>query len=271
MPRENFDVEVPDGTHLGFSRDTDGAYRAHLFDDDTNELVGHAELFEPERHHAGSQANPDPVYIYVTENGASDGRAQERTKAEDLLGNLIVLGVLVAFEKATPHVKKWWSNRARPALKSAWQKVAKHRPRRNQIVAPETPTSTEEASNHAGDDVIPALEAYRASMSSAEARDRFVAALMAKMFSEEQVRILRDARIEAGDRRMNLESAAETVTAEQVEQSIRSMLEANPTLLNAENLAQLGQILGIGRSDGAYVPVRRQQITEALQLTDGKD
>lgn len=48
MAKKRFDVEVPDGQHLGFSRDTDGAYRAHLFDDETNDLVGHAELFEPE-------------------------------------------------------------------------------------------------------------------------------------------------------------------------------------------------------------------------------
>ena len=46
MAMKRFDVEVPDGQHLGYSRGTDGAFRAHLFRDDTNGLAGHAELFE---------------------------------------------------------------------------------------------------------------------------------------------------------------------------------------------------------------------------------
>lgn len=39
------EAEVPDGAHLDFSRDTDGAYRGTLRDDN-NKLIGHAELFE---------------------------------------------------------------------------------------------------------------------------------------------------------------------------------------------------------------------------------
>ena len=42
------------------------------------------------------------------------------------------------------------------------------------------------------------------------------------------------------------------------------MLEANPSLLNEEILTELGKILWIGRADGEYVPMRREQINEAL-------
>jgi hypothetical protein len=54
VARKRFDVEVPDGQHLGFSRDTVGARRAHLFDDENNDLVGHAELFAPDEDESSS-------------------------------------------------------------------------------------------------------------------------------------------------------------------------------------------------------------------------
>jgi hypothetical protein len=60
VAKKRFDVEVPDGQHLGVSRGTDGAYRAHLFHDDTNELVGHAELFEVDEDEADPSGNGYP-------------------------------------------------------------------------------------------------------------------------------------------------------------------------------------------------------------------
>jgi hypothetical protein len=108
-------------------------------------------------------------------------------------------------------------------------------------------------------------------MSSAEARDRFVAALLARLFSDEQLRILREARVEYGDGPHALESAADVVTAQEVGESITLMLEANRSLLNEEILTELGKIVGIGRAVGEYVPMRREQINKALRLTDGKE
>lgn len=116
MPRERFDVEVPEGTHLGASRDTDGAYRAHLFDDDTNGLVGHAELFDPVKDEAEPPSDPSPVFVYIDDGRATEAQAREPSEVEKLLGNLLLLGVLVAVEKAKPHVKAWWTDQARPAM-----------------------------------------------------------------------------------------------------------------------------------------------------------
>jgi hypothetical protein len=155
-------------------------------------------------------------------------------------------------------------------MKSAWNKLAKRREAHSQVVVAEAATLIDGAPEDTGQEVVAALEAFKASMSSAEARDRFVAALMARLFSDEQLRILRDARIEYGDGLHALESAAEAVTAQQVGESITLMLEANPSLLNEETLTELRRILG-RRADGEYVPMRREQINEALRLTDGRE
>lgn len=251
------------------SRKTAGAWRGTLRDDGGH-LDGQAEFIPGDEDEYDKQPDREPVYIYVNEEREADARSRERSELEELLGNLMILGVLVSFEKAKPHVKRWWSDQALPGMKSAWNKLAKRREAHSQVVVAESATLIDGAPEDTGQEVVAALEAYKASMSSAEARDRFVAALMARLFSDEQLRILRDARIEYGDGPHALESAAEAVTAQQVGESITLMLEANPSFLNEETLTELGKILGIGRADGEYVPMRREQINEALRLTDGR-
>ena len=249
------------------SRDSPDAWRGTLRDDEGH-LSGHAE-FIPGDDDDDWESTPEPVYIYVNEDRDSQPRSKERSELEELLGNLIILGVLVAFEKAKPHVRKFWRDRAVPVMKSGWGRLKHLRESRSQVAGGAPAVVADHSPEEAGEEVIDALETYKASMSSAEARDRFVAALMARMFSEEQLRILRDARIEDGDDSQELESAADTVTAKQVGENITLMLQANPSLLNEDTLAELGKILGVGAGGREYVPVGRKQIREALQLTDG--
>lgn len=241
MARENFDVEVPEGTHLGFSRDTDGAYRAHLFDDETNELVGHAELFEPEDDYgAGYAPDPEPVYIYVSDD--REAQREEDNEVADALAALAILGVIVAAQKAAPHVKKWWNEQALPFLRdkrARWFRRRKARVEATQehvtVVAEPAPTES--------NDVFAALDEYRASMSSAEARERFIAALVARLFSEKQLHLLRNARIEDEQGSLELASAMDALTPQELEDGIRAMLEANPTWPDQETVAELSKLL----------------------------
>lgn len=242
------------------SRENPDAWRGTLRDDEGH-LSGHAE-FIPGEDEDADDWDREPVYIYVSEDEHS--RERGRTEMEELLGNLVILGVLVAFEKAKPHVKIWLTDKAMPAVKSAWRRLARRRETPSGAAVIEASAMVDDPSTDAGD-VEAALEAYKASMSSAEARDRFVAALVARMFSDEQLRILRDSRIDDGDSH-GLQRASDVVTAEQVGESITLMLQANPSLLNDETLAELGKILGVAGQGPEYVPVRRAQITEALRL-----
>lgn len=246
MAREKFDVEVPEGTHLGFSRDTDGAYRAHLFDDKTNELVGHAELFGPaEDEHVSSATDAGPVYINV-DYGQSHSQEDE---AEDLLGALAVLGIIVAAQRAAPHLKRWWNDRARPFLKKSRSRLPNPHRAKSHTAARDSFALAERAPEASSQDVFTALDEYRASISSAEARDRFVAALVARLFSERQLRLLRNARIEDEGGALELASAMNSLTPQQLGESITLMLETNPSWPDEDTLAELGKVLGRARAD----------------------
>lgn len=254
VPKENFDVEVPEGTHLGFSRDTDGAHRAHLFDDETNELVGHAELFKS----AEDQPVAEPVYMNVDNDRSSS--QEDETQVEDVLGALAVLGIILAAQRAAPHLKRWWNDQALPFLRKSKSRLSKPRRSKSDAAVVESFALMEPAAEASAQDVFTALDEYRASMSSAEARERFVAALVARLFSERQLRLLRSARIEDEGGALELASAVESLTPQQLGESITLMLEANPSWPDEDTLAELGKLLGGGRADGEYSPMRSTQI-----------
>jgi hypothetical protein len=106
-------------------------------------------------------------------------------------------------------------------------------------------TSDEPAVIEAASDV--ALEDRKTAMSSAEARERFAAALIARAFSDEQLRVLRGARIVDGEEVAELERALESITPEQLEEGIRLLLENG----SAEELRQL---LGFSGPEGEPLP-----------------
>lgn len=239
MPRKNVYVEIPDGTHLGFSHDTEGALRAHLFDDGTNELVGHAELFElAEDVHECPAPYAEPVYIYV-----SDDRSNEvNEELAEALRALALLSIIVAAEKAAPHLKRWWSDTALPFLKRSGGKLPtlRHRVAGDVADSAVQPEPTRDARSQ---DVLNALKECRASMSTAEARDRFVAALIARLFSEEQLRLLGNALIEDETGASGLALAAESLDAQQLVGSITLMLTATPLWPDDDTLAQFRSML----------------------------
>lgn len=255
MVRRTFDVEIPDGQHLGFSRGTDGAYRAHLFDDETNELTGHAELFETDE--AFTQ---DAQYADAPHSAALTD--EELAEALEALARLVLIVATLA-SAAAPHVRSWWQDIALPAMRSAkngavtavrsrWDRVTAAR--RTGPPAVEIITPAEPAGGARSTELAVAFQEYQARMSSAEARERFVRALLARAFSEEQLRLLRNARVD-DDRPSALATAVAALTPAQVEDTLTVMLEKNPSLLGCESLHQLGMVLG-RRADGDLVPLR---------------
>ncbi|MEV7961765.1 hypothetical protein [Oerskovia paurometabola] len=253
------------------SRENPDAWRATLRDDERH-LSGQAEFIPGVDDQGSGRREPETVYIYVNDGYGERQGTQGRSELEELLGNLVILGILVAVERAKPRVTKWWSGTAAPTLKSAWSTVTQRRHETQGTVLVETPATIEASSSSEPDEMmLDALEEYRASMSSTEARDRFVAALVARKFSDDQLRVLQRARIEDGGDSPELEGVAEALTAEQVGESITRLLEANPALLNGGTLAALGEVLGIAGVGKEIVPVRREQIEEALRLSDPQE
>ncbi|WP_436653753.1 hypothetical protein [Actinoplanes sp. URMC 104] len=153
-------------------------------------------------------------------------------------------------------------------VSSAWNRVT--RKKRKRVVAVEAhveaqPAPVEAAAVEAApmevaavaapadasDDVVGAIEAYRAGMSREEARQRIVAALAARLFSEQQIAIVRDARIEDdGD------SAELALTQQQIGDSVRLMLESTPALRGENAMADLRSILSHGPAEGGQLEQR---------------
>ncbi|WP_405474217.1 hypothetical protein [Paenarthrobacter ilicis] len=265
MAKKNFDVEVPDGQHLGFSRDTDGAYRAHLFDNETNGLVGHAELFETDW---DSARQPYVEYVDVSEPASGERRELTDDELAELLGALVGLGIIVAAVavETAPHVKKWWQDTAVPGIRSAGNKAVRTLsapwknmpmkwkatpPNASQVILPDAEAAPQTPST----ELEVAFQKYRASMGSAEARERFVSALLARAYSDEQMRLLRSVRIEDDAGPADLRTAVETLTPQQVGETITLMIEKNPSLLTQASLIELRTILGGNQVDGRSMPL----------------
>ncbi|MCW2134522.1 hypothetical protein [Arthrobacter sp. VKM Ac-2550] len=233
---------VPEGQHLGTSHKVDGAVTGHLFEDGTNELKGHAAwqwVDEPEPDYS-----PSYEYEWSREPTPAEPRQltpEERELAEKIAA-LIVAGTVRAVAAATPHMKRWWNEKAVPPVKSVWKRVTSPR-RANSQAAAATSSSLSQATFVASaTGVEVAVRESKISMGSAEWAQRFRAMLAAGAFKDEQLRILSSARIEDGDPLLETQSKMEQLTPQQFADRIKLMLEANPSLLDEETSAELTRV-----------------------------
>lgn len=269
MAIKRFDVEVPDGQHLGTSRDTDGAYRAHLFDDETNDLVGHAELFEP---HEDESSSPNVEHVYVSGSGAAEeAPSQLSDEVLEALANLVITAAVAA----APHIKKWWTDKvvptfrvSRDGVKSAYKRVPHWRKDRGPTSTAVVVSVVGPAPVQSNSEPAVAVQDDRIRMSSVEARERFVAALVAQAFSDAQMKILQHAQIEDEEGPVELEDAIRAPTPQDVAETLKGILERKPSLLDRGTLTELGSILGGGRADGEHVPLKIERFKDAPRTMD---
>ncbi|GAA2093118.1 hypothetical protein GCM10009759_19330 [Kitasatospora saccharophila] len=260
-------VRVPKGARPVRSKKTDGAYRGITRDSETNEL-GHAEFFLKEER----EPEPDPAASYPPggyDAGHRESEARERERererrenAEFLADVLFEIGVRLA-EKAAPHVKKWWHeqaspalrrmwhDRALPAVRAKWSSVGRSRSKGRQVEAAEPPQGVVEVSAE-----------RRVTMSGTEARERFVAALRARLYSDGQLRLLRNARIVGEDGQVEPVAVGD-LTPQRIGECVAAMLEEDPSLLGEDTLAELAAIVTQIRADGGRAPVLEKRAAPA--------
>ena len=231
---------VPDGQHLGTSRNEDDAVTGHLFDNDTNRLQGHAAwrfVDEP---------NEEDDYDYSDDTSAPPRQlTPEEIQAAAELAVLILTGIVWVVTEGTPRFVVWWSERFVPTVKSAWNRITRPRPidtRNNSGEASSAAQATFVASSNG---VELAIAESKISMSSAEWELRFRAMLAAGAFKEEQQRILANARIDDSGIPLQSPDVAEALTAQQFFDRIKLMLEANPSLLDNETSAELSRVFRV--------------------------
>lgn len=261
MPREQMWVEWEDGADLSKSQKKPGDHSPLTRDGEKK--LGQVTLSPIHGDEGHTPTDPKPFYTDVTDEDASARESQERAELEALLGALMALGVLIALEKAKPHVTSWWNDKAVPAMKSARNRLARSRRGGRHAATAGSSTPVGSAPGESSQEIVSVAEERAYIMSSAEARERFVAALEARLFIDEQLRILRNARIEDEDGHLESRSAADALTARQVGESVALMLEMNPSLLDEKTLEELGKILEGSRVDGEYVAARSDKSRES--------
>lgn len=241
MPTRKMWVTWEDDAELSRSRQRIGDFSPLTRDGDNN--LGHVTLSDVDEDDYDYRREPAP------DPGPEDS---------DLLGALVVLAVILAASRAAPHLKRWWNESARPLLRRARKRLSRNRERAGHADALEPFTLVASNPTHSSQDVFIALHEYKASMSSAEARERLVAALVARLFSDEQLRVLRNARIKDDGPALELVHAVERLTPEQLGKSLRLMLEANPSWPDEETLVELENVLARGsEAGGEFVRLKK--------------
>lgn len=222
---------VPKGHRLGNSHKVDDAVTGHLFDDQTNELKGHAAWRWVEE--------PCDDYLSGPEHDASAGLTQEESDWAEALALLIVLGTVKATIAATPRLRRWWNGKVSPLLEVVWERVTRATKSRVQGGTPSpapgkmlvgTPSAVERS-----------VVESKIKMTRAEWEQRYRAMVVAGAFKDEQLRILSSAQIEDGDP-LQLKDTADQLTPQQLVDRVKLMLKANPSLLDEDTSAELIRI-----------------------------
>ena len=237
-------VEWGDDARLSRSRKKPGAYSPLTRDSD--DRLGHVTLSDAEDDYepfSSWPSSPDPHSEWDPE------KFQQQVEAVATVLTLMAEGVVWA----APHVRQWWSDRAKPAIKSTSRKVkitltqapVLRRTKNASVVpmSPGPPSGSERAE----------VEATGPEMSSAEAQQRFARAVVAAAYADQQMRLLRNARIAADDDPLELASKMEELTPERLQAAIHLLLQAEPKMLDQDKLAAFEKTLAAGE----LAPIRR--------------
>lgn len=231
----------------------DGGLSQLLFDDD-GKLADHA-VFIPDDD--GEQRGSEHVAGPDADGPSPDEVAQA-------IGVAIGVGVAVVAGavQAAPHVRRWWLDACTPRLK----KLGRRR-RKQAVIEPlELPAAPADFSRA----VEVAVNESGERMSGDEAEKRLAAMLAAAAFIADQIRTLKNARIDDADM-VELSRAMDRLMTQQVTDCVNQALERDASVLDAKTSNEFMRVFGGGQEvDGQYIPIQNERIRDALRLTPGE-
>ncbi|WML33413.1 hypothetical protein [Clostridium sp. OS1-26] len=272
--RQSGDLYRPvykEGTHLAPSKDTEGAVRGSLLDNETNQIAGQAEWVKVDE----SEYGYDEHYDYQEPRREKE-LSPEAQELAQLVGEAIAAGTIwVLSEVVAPRVKFWWQEKAAPAIREKWDDVkSKKKFKKTRKVRPvqssEIAATSKTVSGMVSQELDEAYEKYAHDMTSEEAQRELMDIFILSVMLTAKIRKLSNARIikngGAHGEYIEGQEIIQKLSAPEYVASINQILENNPLLLE-EKSATLSEILG--RSivlNGQYVPIESTQIREKLMV-----
>lgn len=219
----------------------EGGLHQNLFDDEGN-LKGSARFVPSE------DADEDQAFEtdYVTERVYVPAEERRLTPEQEELAELVseVLLVFLAkgIEKAKPRVKKWWTESVRPLVGKQRARISKLLSRKKPTVHSDLVESDRSNGNSARVSIKTEVSARRPRMSSAEAQSRYLAAVAAHAFGEEQLSMIRSADVIDTDGFDEVEARIAELPPSEVRELISRMV-TDPSMLSEQTLAELASVL----------------------------
>lgn len=219
----------------------EGGLHQNLFDDEGN-LKGSARFVPSEA------ADEDQAYEtdYVTERIYVPAEERRLTPEQEELAELVSAVLLVflakGIEKAKPRVKKWWTESVRPLVGKQHARISKLLSRRTPTVDSDLVESDRSNGNSVRVSIKTEVSAKRPRMSSAEAQSRYLAAVAAHAFSEEQLSMIRSADVIDTDGFDEVEARIAELPPSEVRELISRMV-TDPSMLSEQTLAELASVL----------------------------
>lgn len=231
----------------------EGGLHQNLFDEDGN-LKGSARFIPDDEDDSAPYSGP--VYIYVHDE--SPRRSKQQEEWDDFVRQVVRDLLIVAIERGTPHAKRFWQEKVRPAIQPRVNRVAQRRALRRQRRADKKPVVVEATFVEPSQEIATASKEFRANMTSSEAQARYLLALAARRFSDDQMDLLAKTDIREEEGFIELERALSELPPEQVAKMLEKF-EANPSLLTGDALTGLGLIMGVERVDDGPLPLEKRR------------
>lgn len=213
----------------------EGGLHQNLFDEQ-GKLKGSARFIPDSDDTTEPVVVTETVYIPIAER-----REAEVVDYLAAAATLLVLhGINRGVSHAKPYVTEWWRESARPVLNAQRVKLAARVQRRR---ARQVGSEAERAASDSGQHRDELSAGRQADMSRAEAQARYLAAMAAHAYSEEQMRLINSSRVIDGTTVENLGQSFSELSSEQIKQVIEAMANS-PELLSEARLAELASVLG---------------------------
>lgn len=219
----------------------EGGWHQNLYDTE-GRLKGNARFVPVD------EDQEDPIIVTETVYVPAEERlSKTQEMVTEIISSVIVKLIEDGVQVAKPHVQRWWNETAVPFAKAKAKDWKHRRSSRHaekppqgveEIVIDDVTSSSEESSS------ISILQAdERPTMSSAEAQARLLAAVAARAYSDEQLRMVSDSQIIDTEDSETIRSTLSQIPREHLIAVIEHMTR-HPHLLEESNLANLASIIG---------------------------